>query len=235
MKLSAIALTLSVAVAGPAFAAPGDPRLIQGTLEWPPALTGGEPFIVVRGDDGHVYYVDVMAAERYTQGALSTRGHIALLALESAKPHEVIAVALGSGDAAALSLALAQTTPTTSVTSPPPPLIPAPGARPLTQAGEPAAVSPARLQDGLASRSDEGRSVTLRGSVHGVAGANLFLKSDDGRVVVVDISKLDPSTARGLRLGSPVTVLAVPVGNKFQATGLVETGTSGAPPAKPSR
>ena len=77
--------------------------------------------------------------------------------------------------------------------------------------------------------------MTLRGSVHGVAGANLFLKSDDGRVVVVDISKLDPSTARGLRLGSPVTVLAIPVGNKFQATGLVETGTSGAPPAKPAR
>jgi hypothetical protein len=64
--------------------------------------------------------------------------------------------------------------------------------------------------------------VTLRGSVYGLAGANLFLKSDDGRVVVVDMSKLDPSTAPRPRLGSHVTVVAVPVGNKFQATSLVE-------------
>jgi len=44
-----------------------------------------------------------------------------------------------------------------------------------------------------------------------------------------DISKLDPSTASRIRPGSSVTVVAVPVGNKFQATGVIEpeTGTSG--------
>jgi len=226
MKFSVVALTLSVAFAGPALAAPGDPRLIQGTLEWPPAVSSGEPFIVVRGDDGRVYYADVMAAQRYAQGALSAGGHIALLGLESTKPHEIIAVALGSGDAAALSFAFAQATPTASLTSPPPPSTVPPGVPPPVPAGEPAAVPPERLKNGHAS-------VTLRGTVHGVAGANLFLKSDDGRLVVIDVSKLDLSTTRGLRLGSPVTVVAVPVGNKFQATSLVETGTSGAPSARP--
>jgi hypothetical protein len=77
--------------------------------------------------------------------------------------------------------------------------------------------------------------VSLHGSVYGIAGANLFLKSDAGRVVVVDVSKLDPNTVRRLRLGSPVVVVAIPVGNKFQATGLVETGTSGGTPANPAR
>src|SRR5215471_14220119 len=155
MKFSAVALTLSVILAGPALAAPGDPRLIQGALEWPPALTSAEPFIVVRGDDGRVYYADVMAARRFVQGALSAGGHVALLGLESTKPHEIIAVALGSGDAAALSFALAQATPTTSLTSHPSPSTAAP-----TPAGEPAAAPSARLQDG---RPAEERSVTIRG------------------------------------------------------------------------
>jgi len=52
MKFSSVALILNVVFAGTALAAPGDPRLIQGALEWPPALSSGETFIVVRGDDG---------------------------------------------------------------------------------------------------------------------------------------------------------------------------------------
>jgi len=73
--------------------------------------------------------------------------------------------------------------------------------------------------------------------VYGVSGPNLFLRRDDGRVFMVDISKLDPSTASRLRPGSSVTVVAVPVGNKFQATGVIEpeTGTSGSPPATSPR
>src|SRR5206468_6458574 len=86
-----IALALSGGLAGPALAAPGDPRIIQGALEWPPALSGGESFIVIRGDDGRVYYADdVMAAQRHVQGALSAGSHIALLGLEGTKPHEII-------------------------------------------------------------------------------------------------------------------------------------------------
>jgi DUF917 family protein len=72
--------------------------------------------------------------------------------------------------------------------------------------------------------------VTVRGSVYGIAGQNLFIKQDDGRVVAVDIAKLDPTTAQRLKPGSPVAIVAVPVGNKFQATGVVETD-----PTKPTR
>src|SRR5262245_11802188 len=101
MKFSAVALALSVGLAGPAVAAPGDPRLIQRALEWPPALSGGETFIVVRGDDGRVYYADVMAAQRHVRGAVNAGSHTTLLGLGGTKTHEIIAVALGSGDAAA--------------------------------------------------------------------------------------------------------------------------------------
>src|SRR5262252_3996622 len=120
MKSFAMTLILSV-LAAPALGAPGDPRLIQGTLEWPAALSGGEPFIVLRGDDGRVYYADVVAAQRRVQGTLSADSKITILGLEGTRPYEILAVALGSGDAAALSLALAQATPITPPTPPPPP------------------------------------------------------------------------------------------------------------------
>ena len=73
-------------------------------------------------------------------------------------------------------------------------------------------------------------SVTIRGTVYGLAGQSLFIRRDDGRMVVVDIAKLDPTTAQRLRPGSPVVVVAVPVANKFQATGLMEPE-----PSKPVR
>ena len=239
MKVSAVALALTLGLAAPAVAAPGDPRLIQGALEWPPALAGGETFIIMRSDDGRVYYADVMAAQRRVQGALSAGSRITVLGLEGIKPHEIIAVALGSGDAAALSLELAQGSPTTLPAPPPPPsTVPAAVVPPAPTAGS-AAVPPVRPEEKPPAPKEEERwvTVTLRGSVYGVAGPNLFLKRDDGRMVMVDISKLDPSTASRLRTGSSVTVVAVPVGNKFQATGVIEaeTGTSGSTLAKPPR
>ena len=223
MKFSAIALAFTVVLAGPAVAAPRDPRLIQGVLEWPSALTGGEPFLVVRGDDGRVHYADVMAAQRHVQATVSAGSHIALLGLESTKPHEIVAVALGSGDAAALSLALAQSTPTT------PPLSPASAA-----VVPPAAPSVPAAVEKAPALGEVGQWVRFHGSVYGVAGSNLYVKRDDGRVVMVDVSKLDPSTAARFRPGSSVIVVAFPVGNKFLAPSIGEdTGTSGA--AKPAR
>ena len=276
MKSWAIALIFSVVLTTPALGGPGDPRLIQGKLEWPATVSGSEPFIVLRGDDGRMYYADVVAAQRYVQGTLTAGTPTALLGLESIKPHEIIAVALGTGDAAALSLSLAQATPTASVTAPSPPAAtpsgasapaapsaasapsapsaasapsPAPAASTPSPAATtsapsapsatsapsaaapPAVLPPPRLEEGrTAAPGDEGRWTTVRGTVYGVAGQNLFIRRDDGRVVMVDIAKLEPATAQRLRPGSPVAVVAVPVGNKYQATGLVE-----AEPAKPTR
>ena len=55
-------------IAAPALAAPGEPRAVRGSLEWPVSLSA-EPFIVVRGEDGRVYYADVSSAKRMSTGS----------------------------------------------------------------------------------------------------------------------------------------------------------------------
>ena len=60
-----------VAVAGP-----GDPRLVNGVLEWPRTVTN-EPFLVVRGDDGVLYYVGIAAARR--DGPLAGGARVSVL------------------------------------------------------------------------------------------------------------------------------------------------------------
>jgi len=189
-------------------------------LEWPPTLSGGESFVVLRGDDGRTYYVDVISAQRHVQGALSAGTRVALLGLEGTKPHEIIAVALGSGDAAALALAVSQ------ATAPPP----APGpAVPPALPPPPPAPPPARLE--------EGQPTAIHGIVTAIMGPTLFLQRDDGQILAVDISKQEPSTRQRLTRGQFVTVLGVPFGKKFQATGLVQTepGVGGSTPGKPAR
>ena len=51
MKRGIVVLTVGLACASPVHAAPGDPRLIEGVLEWPAQLTV-EPFLVIRTNDG---------------------------------------------------------------------------------------------------------------------------------------------------------------------------------------
>src|SRR5262249_10257908 len=104
MRRGIVVLSLAVGFASPVYAAPGDPRLIQGVLEWPAKLTA-EPFVVVRADDGKWYYSEVKSAKRLS-GPLIAGGRVAVLGTESAKPHEIIAIAVGSGDAAALAVGL---------------------------------------------------------------------------------------------------------------------------------
>jgi hypothetical protein len=234
MKCLATVLTLSVVLAGRALAAPGDPRLIEGTLEWPATLAGGELFVVLHGDDGRVYSADVIAAQRQVQGVLSAGSRMTLLGLEGTKSHEIVAVALGSGDATALSLALAQATRTT-----PPTTLPAPSTTPAGTASPErasAAVAPVRGAEGRPARGEEGGRVTLRGSVLEVVGQTLFVRRADGHAVDVDMSRLDPRDRPRLGPGSPVAVVVVPVGNRFQATRFVETdtGPSGSTPATPA-
>jgi hypothetical protein len=105
MRVLAPVLALGFLVAGSAAAAPGDPRLMHGTLEWPATLSG-EPFVVVRGDDGRLYAVDVGSAHRRIPGALTAGARIALLGVEGAKSQEITALAIGVGDAGALVRAI---------------------------------------------------------------------------------------------------------------------------------
>ena len=111
---------LMFALASSAHAAPGDPRLIQGILEWPAKLTV-EPFVVVRTDDGRWCYAEIKAAKRLESAPLTAGARVAVLGTEATRPHEVTAIALGSGDAAALAMALMPHVNPTAVVSAPPP------------------------------------------------------------------------------------------------------------------
>src|SRR5881296_1615345 len=104
-----VATSLTFALASVAHAAPGDPRLVQGVLEWPTKLTA-EPFVVIRTEDGRWYYVEIKSARRLEPAALTVGARVAVLGTEAAGPHEITALAFGSGDAAALALALVRHT-----------------------------------------------------------------------------------------------------------------------------
>jgi len=105
MTRGIIVSTLTLAIAASAHAAPGDPRLVQGTLEWPAKL-GAEPFVVVRTEDGRWYYAEIKSAKRLESAPLTAGTRVAVLGAEAARPHEIAAIAIGSGDAAALAMAL---------------------------------------------------------------------------------------------------------------------------------
>src|SRR5690349_9328571 len=115
---------------GSALAAPGDPRAVRGSLEWPATLSA-EPFIVVRGDDGHSYYADVSHAQRTATGSIS--GRISLLGLEGNQPHEIAAVIVGQDDSA-----LAYTAPSAPAATQGAALAPSPQAVPAAPPAPPA-------------------------------------------------------------------------------------------------
>src|SRR2546430_3424139 len=122
MRRSIVVLALVLASASSAHAVPGDARLVQGVLEWPPKLTV-EPFVIVRSEDGHWYYVDVNGAKRLESSAITAGARVTVLGTEAARSHEITALALSSGDAAALVLALmshVSPTPATPAPSPSP-------------------------------------------------------------------------------------------------------------------
>src|SRR5437868_15192536 len=95
MKRSLIALAILGLSAGAAVAAPGDPRVLQGTLEWP-ATVANEPFVVMRGEDGRLYYADISVAQRRTQDPLTSGSRMAVLGVEGSRPYEIAAIAVGA-------------------------------------------------------------------------------------------------------------------------------------------
>jgi len=79
----------------------GDPRLVNGVLEWPAVVTN-EQFVIVRGDDGVLYYVGIAAARR--EAGLTAGSRIAVLGLEGRSPHEVTAIGVGTGSTSEAAL-----------------------------------------------------------------------------------------------------------------------------------
>jgi hypothetical protein len=114
---------------------PGDPRLVSGVLEWPVVATS-TPFVIIRGDNGVLYYVSVAAARR--AGAVKAGARVSVLGIEGPNAHEIRAVGMGSGPTADAALADLQAAPA------PPAVAPAPaGATPVAAAAPPAAPGPA--------------------------------------------------------------------------------------------
>ena len=121
MKRVLLVAVLAVAIlglsTGTTLAAPGEPRVVQGTLEWPAAVST-QPFVVIRGDDGRMYYADINSAQRRTPGQLAAGSRVAVLGIEGSRPYEIAGIAIGAGDAAALGLVPgASSEPSASVSS----------------------------------------------------------------------------------------------------------------------
>src|SRR5260370_18940172 len=123
MKAFAVLLTVALVLVAHvvAVAGPGDPRLVNGVLEWPRTVTN-EPFLVVRGDDGVLYYVGIAAARR--DGPLAGGARVAVLGLEGRAANEITALGVGAGETTETAPAHLQ------------------GARPAPAASAPAIVTP---------------------------------------------------------------------------------------------
>lgn len=207
MKRSVIALAVLALLAGTTHAAPGDPRVVQGILEWPPNLSA-EPFVVIRGEDGRLYYADLGASQRRVPGAVTAGTRVAVLGVEGNQPHELAALAFGPGDATSLGLAA-------------PPASPAPA---------PSASIPSTAAAPTATPEPMWR---LDGAVQSVAPPKLALRTDDGTMHTVDVSQLSPATVGALRAGDRVTLFGVPrADERLIANGYIqaEPGTPAASP-----
>lgn len=136
-----LACLLVLAAPLTAAAGQGDPRLVNGVLEWPRALTN-ESFVIVRGDDGVLYYVGVASARR--EGTPAAGARVAVLGIEGRSAHEITAVGLGIGTTADAALAHLQG-------ARPAPAAASPAATPSPVAAGPAPIAPPTAPSGPAA------------------------------------------------------------------------------------
>ena len=261
MRRWIVVLTLTFAPVSFVHAAPGDPRLVQGILEWPAKLTV-EPFVVLRSEDGRWYYAEVKGAKRLESVPMTAGARVTILGTEAARPHEITALAVSSGDAAALALALmshATPTPPASAASPPPTAESAPPSKPVAAEPAPKTIAkaePARPQPAASNPAPPARlpvtepqkekvkpSVSVSATPPGTSRWSEVrgtVHSLAGHEVVVraEDGQLVPVDLSGLRgaavsltPGSPIVVYGMRSDEKFQAIGLIQQETR--PQAKP--
>jgi hypothetical protein len=208
MKRLGLTLGVWLSLTGVALAAPGFPRTVQGTLEWPASLEGA-PFIIVRTDDGRLVYVNVQNARATAPGPLTSGARISAVGVEGAQPHEVAAVRFGAGDSALAS-----------ETFPAPPT-PAPAPAAVESTTPPPAPPVETLW-------------RLRGNVQSISGPTVTLRTTDGATHTVDVSNLSQATRGTLRTGAEISLYGVPQRDRrLIATGFVQSESL--PPAASPR
>ena len=99
-----LALAILGLSTGTTLAAPGEPRVVQGTLEWPAAVVATNPSSSSAVTTVGSYYADINSAQRRTPGPLAAGSRVAVLGIEGSRPYEIAGIAIGAGDAAALGL-----------------------------------------------------------------------------------------------------------------------------------
>ena len=210
MKYSVRVLTRAVVVAlalaiVPAMthAKPGDPRVVQGTLVWSPGAAG-EPFVVVRADDGKYYVVDLSAAQ--SRGTINVGDRLSVVGVEGVRPFEVATAVIGAGDSA---LSVPSPAPATQS----PAAAASPSASPPTMTPPRAPAAPATDRTW--------RQIT--GKVQSVSKTQLTLREATGGTVSVDISRLTGDLAGVAQAGDAVTVFvtAADGGDRLVAVGFV--------------
>jgi len=199
-------------IAAPAMAAPGEPRAVRGSLEWPAALSA-EPFIVVRGEDGRVYYADVSTAKRMSTAAIV--GPISLVGIEGNQPHEIAAVVVGPGDSA-LSF-LTPSVPPPAEIAPLPSSLPRQTTTPMPPTAVPSATPPPAAappppapQVAVAPEPSGGDDLwQVQGKVTAVSPREFVVETSPGETVRVDVSKLSPWTRQTVRAGDQVKLFGI--------------------------
>ena len=212
MKVFLLTAT-ALLIAAPAMAAPGDPRAVRGSLEWPASLSA-EPFIVVRGEDGRVYYADVGSAKRMSTAAIV--GPISLIGIEGNQPHEIAAVVVGPGDSA-LSF-VTPSVPPPAVIAPPPSSLPRETTTSVAPAAVPSATPPSAAaqpalapQIAVAPEPSGGDDLwQVQGKVTAVLPREFVVETSPGETVRVDVSKLSPWTRQTVRAGDQVKLFGIP-------------------------
>jgi hypothetical protein len=160
--------------------------VLLGTLVWPATVTN-EPFVVLRGEDGRLYYADISVAQRRTPDPMTSGSRVATVGVEGARPYEVAVIAIGAGDATSLGFGPSGTT--ASVPSAPSASIPS------------TAVTPGPPPEPM---------WRLDGTVQSVAGTAVTLRKADGKTVTLDASQLNETTLHSLRPGDRVSFFGVP-------------------------
>jgi hypothetical protein len=101
---------------------------MHGTLVWPQTFSAQHPVIILRGDNGRIFYADVAAAEQRTRAPITAGTPLVVLGVEGAQPQLIVAKVVSRGDATALALSLFATPVTVTPPSPLPAVATAPSA-----------------------------------------------------------------------------------------------------------